>query len=136
MKYTNLKHLTISFALAITGLFIITGQAIAQQTTEEVLVLTAIDKSEARVPIGSSVETQTVNINRHVSFADLDLTSQSDVSELDTRIGEVAKESCEELSDLFPLDRSDMTEMNICMKRAIASVSEQKEMAIATANES
>jgi len=134
MKNTHPKHLTISLVLAFTGFFIAADLAVAQQLTEEIVVRAPIERSEARIPIGSSVITQTVNLNQNVSFADLDLTDNADVNKLETRIDAIAKESCQELSDMFPLDRSDMIEMNRCMKNAIASANEQKEMAIAAAN--
>ena len=88
------KHLTISLVLAFTGFFIAADLAVAQQLTEEIVVRAPIERSEARVPIGSSVTTQTVILNRHVSFADLDLTDNADVNKLETRIDTIAKESC------------------------------------------
>ena len=134
MKNIHPKHLTISLVLAFTGFFIAADLAVAQQLTEEIVVRAPIERSEARIPIGSSVNTQTVNLNRYVSFADLDLTDNADVNKLETRIDAIAKESCKELSDMFPLDRSDMMEMSRCLKNAIASANEQKEMAIAAVN--
>ena len=133
MKYTNPKHRTIPLVLAFTGFFIAADLAVAQDVTEEIIVRSPVERTEARIPIGSSVTTQTIELNRHVNFVDLDLTKYEDVKELDTRIIAIAKESCEKLSEMFPLDRSDLTEINSCMKKAIASASKQKERAIASA---
>jgi UrcA family protein len=133
MRNTNRKHLKFPLVLAFTGLFFAANLAVAQQVTEEIVVKSAVERTEARIPIGSSVTTQTVELNRSVGFDDLDLSKHEDVEKLDTRISEVAEESCQELSDMFPFDRSDRMEMNRCVEKAIASARRQKEMALALA---
>ena len=133
MKYIIPKYRTISVVLAFTGFFIAADLVVAQDVTEEIIVRSPIERNAERIPIGSSVTTETIELNRYVSFADLDLAKYEDVEKLDTRINAIAKESCQKLSEMFPLDRSDLTEINRCMKKAIASANRQKEMAIASA---
>jgi UrcA family protein len=132
MSNIKRKNLNISLVLAFAGLFVAADLAVAQQVTEEIVVRSPIERTQARIPIGSSVNTQTVELNQYVSFDDLDLTKNEDIEKLDTRISEIAKESCEKLSEMFPLDRSDLTAVNRCMKKAISYANEQKEKFIAT----
>ncbi len=131
MSNANRKHLNFPLILAFTGLFVAADLAVAQDVTEEIVVRSPIERNEARIPIGSSVTTQTVQLNRYVNIADLDFGNAEDVEILDTRISELAKESCEKLSEMFPLDRSDRTEVGRCMKKAIANANKQKEKFIA-----
>ena len=130
MSNTKRKNLNISLVLAFAGLFVAADLAVAQQVTEEIIVRAPIERAEARIPIGSSVNTKTIELNRYVSIADLDLTSNEDVEKFDARISAIAKESCEKLSEMFPLDRSDLTEVNRCMEKAIANANKQKEKLI------
>ena len=132
MKVTNLKHLTISLVLACTGLFVLADLSANENVTEEVLIQTPVDRTEFKDPIGSSVTTQVNELSQYVDISDLDLSKLSDVEVLDTRISEVAQESCKKLSEMYPLDPSDLMEMNTCVKKAIASAKEQKEKAIAS----
>ena len=131
MTTTNRKHRNFSLVLAFTGLFVAADLAIAQDVTEEIVVRSPIERTEARIPFGSSVTTQTVELNRYVSIVGLDLTDNEEVEKLDAQISEIAKESCEKLSEMFPLQRSDMTEVGRCMQKAIANANKQKERFIA-----
>ena len=131
MRNTNRKYLKFSLALAFTGLFIAADLAVAQDVQEEIVVRSPIERTEARIPIGSSVTTQTVELNRYVNIAGLDLTNEEDVEILDAQISELAKESCEKLSEMFPLDRSDRTEIGRCIEKTIAYANKQKKKIIA-----
>ena len=132
MKVTNLKRLTVSLVFACTGLFILADLNADENVTEEILIQSSVDRTEVKDPIGSSVTTQINELNQLIDISDLDLSKYADVEELDTRITEVAQESCEKLSKMYPLDPTDLMEMNTCVKRAIASAKEQKERAIAS----
>ena len=46
------------------------------------------------------------------------------------RIETVAKESCQTLAEMYPFDRTNLTEMYTCVKRAVASTSKQRGTAI------
>ena len=134
MKNTIPTHRTLSLALAVTGCFIGANMAVAQDVVEEIVVRAPIERIEVKRSVGSSSRTEIIELNRYISIADLDLTKHSDVNELDARIEAIAKESCQKLSDMFPLHRSDPAELNSCKKKAIASAKKQKEAAIAAAH--
>jgi len=134
MKNITATHRTLSLALALTGVFIVTNLAVAQNTTEEVIVRAPIERVNVKSVPGSVAKVEIIELNRYVSFADLDLSKPADVAMLDTRIAAVANESCQKLSDMFPLDRSDPNEMNRCVKKAIASAGNRKDRVIAAAH--
>ena len=131
MNNTGSIHRTLSLALAFTGGFIVSNIAVAQDITEEIIVRAPMERTEVRGSVGSLVKTEIIELNRYVSFTDLDLTKPADVAELDSRIADIAKDSCQKLSDMFPLDRSERAEMNLCVRKAIASATKRKENAIA-----
>ena len=134
MNKSTSTHRTLTLALALTGVFIASDVAFAQEPNEEVVVRAPIERAKVKSSVGSLVKTETIELNRHVSFADLDLKNPADVTVLDTRIADTAKESCQKLSDMFPLDRSDHSEMNRCVKKAIAGTVKNKERAIFAAH--
>lgn len=124
------------FALAATGLFIKTDPAIAQQTAEEVdeivVEVPMVRRQVERTTSGAKVEA--IELRRGVSYADLDLSKYADVTELKTRIETTAKESCVELSDMFPTDRWDRGEIRRCTNQAVDGTEEQVHAAIAAAS--
>lgn len=132
MKVTNLKHLTIPLVFACTGLFVVANLNADENVTEEILIQSSVDRTEIKDPIGSSVTTQINELNQTIDISDLDLSKYADVEALDTRIADVAQESCKKLSEMYPLNPTDLIEMNTCVKRAIASANKQKEKAIAS----
>jgi len=124
-------HRTLSLALAFAGVFIASNLAVAQVTTEEIVVRAPIERSVVKSSPGSVAKSEIIELNRYVSITDLDLTNVEDLAELDTRIVAVAKESCQNLSDMFPLERSDPLEMNRCVKKAVSGAEKRKQRAIA-----
>lgn len=132
MKNTFRTHCTMFFALVTTGLFI--GPAVAQQASEEmeeIIVRAPIGIHELGRSSAAGSKTRIIELKRRVSFADLDLSKHADINELDTRIEAAAKESCEKLSDMFPLNWEGPAERRRCAKNAIASAEKQKGLAIA-----
>jgi len=136
-------RLTFSFvspallALAATGLFIKTDPAIAQQVAEEMeeIVVEApiVRRQVGRSTIGAKIEV--IELRRRLSFADLDLSKNADVTELKTRIETTAKESCEKLDDMFPLaEPSGVQGIRSCTDKAVAGTVEQVQAAIAAAS--
>ncbi len=122
-------------ALAATGLVFKTGPAVAQQASEvmeEVVVegpITVRQVGRANI-IGARIEV--IELKRRVSYADLDLNKHADVIELETRVETIAKESCEKLSAMYPLDSA--TERRRCIKKAINSAEKQVQAAIVAAS--
>jgi len=120
-----------------------TGSANAQQASEEHTseVIEEIVEVEARDMYRQveregalGIEFETIKLNRPVSYADLDLSEQADVILLETRIETTAKESCEQLSDMFPLAPSSQLEIWRCTKRTVDRTEEDVQVAVAAAN--
>jgi UrcA family protein len=130
MNQFNTTYRTLSMALAFAGLFTATSLAVAQNVTEEIIVRAPAERVMDVSPVGSPVKIKDIEINRYVSITDLDLSNSEDVIELDVRIEAVAKESCQNLSDMFPLNPPNATQMSSCIKKAVASARKQKELAI------
>ena len=131
MMNTTTIRFTMSLAFALAGFFVTANLAIAQQLTEEIVVLAPIERPDIK---GPGAKTELIEINRVVSFADLDLRNKEDVAILDTRIANVAAESCQKLSDMFPLNRSNPAERVRCTNIAIAGANKQIELAISRMN--
>jgi UrcA family protein len=130
MNRTLSSYRTLSLSLALTGLFIATGPAAAQNTTEEVIVRAPIERNESGNQYPSQVKTVIIELNRVVSVSDLDLSNPADAKEFSMRINAIAKDSCQKLSNMFPLDHSDLMEIDLCIKKAVASANKQKQAAI------
>ncbi len=114
----------------------IDGTVSAQQLAgemEEVVVIEApiVRKWTERGRYGGKVEV--IELRRRVSYADLDLAKHADVTTLETRIEDTAKESCKTLSGMFPLDPMDKTELRSCTKKAVNGTKEQVKAAIKAA---
>ena len=119
----------LSLSLAFAGLFPISGLAVAQQADEEIIVRASEDRVVDVTPVGSQVTIKEIEVRLPVDTSDLDLSNSADVQELDTRIEAVAKESCQKLSDMSPLDRANALQMSDCIKKAVASAGKQREIA-------
>ena len=133
-------RLTFSFvstailALAATGLVFKTGPAVAQQANEvmeEIVVEAPISARQVGRSSTTGARIELIELKRRVSYADLDLSKHADVIELETRVETIAKESCEKLSAMYPLDSA--TEGRRCVKKAINSAEEQVQAAIVAA---
>jgi len=88
----------------------------ANEEMEEVAVITAPieHRYEGRTMRGPIL---VIELKRRVSYADLDLSELADVTTLVTRIEAIARESCEDLSNMIPF--GDRMESRRCMKRAV-----------------
>lgn len=139
MKNLVLKHFSIVLTLFTAVLLTVAGTAVAMQTVDEVeeIIVKApvqVQKHVTRNTTGATGNTEIIELTRPVSITDLDLSDQADVEILETRIAAMAEDSCEKLSAMFPLDRSDPAEFRRCTRLAIESALNQKERAIADAN--
>ena len=104
-------------------------QQVAGEMEEVVVVEAPIMRSwTERGRYGGKVEV--IELTRRVNYADLDLSKQADIATLETRIEATAKASCEALSDMFPLDPSDTTEILSCTKKAVNGTKKQVQAAI------
>ena len=84
-----------------------TDSAMAQSTepVEEVTVFApfVVTRTVERRP--KSIPVATINMSRGVNFHDLDLTSDTDVATLETRVRQAADDICRELGRRFPRGR-------------------------------
>jgi len=97
----------------VAGLAIVAGSAIAQPmevVTVEAARSTVVGQSRYGVPI------REVTIQSRVSYADLDLTSASGALQLENRIKETAKATCEQIKVAIPAEDSSQA---ACVKDAV-----------------
>ena len=98
------------------GLFVATGPTIAQPTIAqpataqppEVVTVTAprvVHQTVGRSNIGAPIEV--TSISREVKFADSDLSTESGTAAIKERIGDIARDMCEELDKMYPLEQRD-----------------------------
>ena len=106
--------LAIAFAAA-------SGAAVAQQSNQA--RQTMIQLSDAGIPI------ERVQVDRTVSYADLDLTTTSGESEFTRRVTQVAKEACEQVHSADPVDLSGMDDAS-CVTAATSGALKQAKAAI------
>lgn len=101
-----------------------------EKKMEEIVVLSA--PRTIKTVVGRSSSTgapiENIELRRQVSYADLDLAEEADVETLDKRIRETARESCKQLSNLYPTGEPDEFE---CIKLAIRGAKDQRDAAIA-----
>ena len=86
------------------------ASAQAPETTIEVIVVRApwhfVDrKVVGETPSGGEVEQ--ISLTRRVDVSDLDLRRHADVVELEKRVGDMARESCGWLAEMFPIEHPD-----------------------------
>lgn len=87
-----------------------------------------IGMSETGIPL------EEISLSRHVSYADLDLTSAQGLDELDKRIETTAKEACQQLKTLYPLEQWE-TDNAACVADAVHGAKEQLHAALVAAKE-
>lgn len=75
---------------------------------------------------------ESVTVDYHVRYSDLDLVKHADVLKLHERIETAARDACGELDKLFPFERS-TSQTRTCTRNAINGASEQIQHAIAMA---
>ena len=131
----------VAFLLAM-GLLFHTAPVLAQDYDEE-QTGAAIEEIAVEAPtIGRKVTargtsgytTEVVQLKRRVYYADLDLTKDSDILELEKRIEMTAREACEALEEMFPRGQKDAGDVYRCTKQAIENTEEDFENIVAAAN--
>ena len=128
--------------LVATGLLTWTGAAAAQETgekkasgaIEEVVVEAPVVTRKVAATSPTGYATEMIQLRRQVTFADLDLTDESDVNVLEERIETTAKEACQALDDMLDRDKQDQTDVFRCTKQAIKDAKKEFEAAVAAAN--
>ena len=113
------------------------------QAEDESQAGTVIDEVVVRAPMSRETVTrralgsgkEIIEIRRSVSFADLDLSNPEDVLELEQRIEMLARQSCEELEEMFPLEQDDDAgNVRRCTREAIKGTEDELRNVVAAAN--
>lgn len=129
-------------SLLAMGLLLL-AQPVLSQEDEEEHSTAAIEEVRVEAPVvtrkvtargPSGYTTEVIQLRRHVSYADLDLTNEKDVEEFEKRIEMTAKEACKALKELFPKGQKDAGDVYRCTKYAIANSEKELESLVATAN--
>ena len=116
--------LAIAFAAASTA-------AVAQQSNQAPDVKIEAGKvRQTEVQLSSGLTPiERVQVDRTVSYADLDLATTSGETELVRRVTEAAKEACEQVHSADPVDLSDMDDAS-CVRAAADGALKQAKAAI------
>ena len=137
------RVLSVSSALLVaTGLLTWTGAAAAQETgekevsgaIEEVVVEAPVVSRKVAATSPTGYTTEMIQLRRQVTFADLDLTDESDVKVLEERIETTAREACQALDDMLDRDKQDQTDVFRCTKQAVKGAKKEFEAVVAAAN--
>lgn len=56
---------------------------------------------------GTGAPIEVISLTRRVDYSDLDLTRHADVQQLEQRVNEIAREACDQLSQLYPIAARD-----------------------------
>lgn len=86
-------------------------------------------RQEGRTTRGFSIEI--IELKRRVSYADLDLSRQADVTVFESRVETAAKRSCEELALRHSIELMDRSAITRCTKEAVVRSVKQVQSAIA-----
>ena len=113
-------------ALAACGALLLGAPAFAS-STDEVLVQSSRPEGPYHRPFTPD---QVLSITRHVSYADLDLTSHAGALELESRIDSTAQSICQKLDRL---DRPSPSAEGACVRDAVRDAMMQAHVAIAAA---
>ena len=113
------------------------GMAVAQESVaglEEVMVIEAplARRQDGWTTGGLPVEI--IEVKRRVSYADLDLSKEADVTAFKTRIQTAAQISCEELAASYPVSFTGRWAIAHCTDEALHRSEKQIQNAIAAAH--
>jgi UrcA family protein len=113
------------------------GTLCAQQSEQRLEEITVVAprlvtrESVGRTASGGKVEL--ILLTRHVSYADLNLAMHADVLQLEQRVNDVAKDSCEQLAKMYPLSDPNTPD---CVREAVANAKAQMDAAVSAATSS
>jgi len=130
----TISMLRFGFPLAI-ALATASAAAVAQQADQTQNVKNeAGDVQETMVGVSytTGAPIERLQVDRPVSYANLDLTTPSGAAELKRRVIETARAACEQLDSADPIDLSDTDDFS-CVKTATNGALKQANAAIAAA---
>jgi UrcA family protein len=111
-----------------------TGEKKAGEAIEEVIVEAPVVRRKVAATSPTGYTTEMIQLRRQVTFADLDLTDETDVKMLQERIETTAKEACQALDDMLDREKQDPTDVFRCTKQAIKDAEKELEAVVAAAN--
>lgn len=138
----RLRILTASVQLALVApVFALTGIAAAQNSSRQqdndsqlsqITVEAKHDVQKKQVGMSyTGIPIEEVSLSRHVGFSDLDLKTPAGKEALDKRIKAVAKEACEQIQKLYPLEQWD-TDTRTCIANAVKDAMAQEQRLFAS----
>ncbi|MDA8349503.1 MAG: UrcA family protein [Pseudomonadota bacterium] len=106
------------------------GTAHAQVSPRNLAVEVSLRTRVLTGKTGSEAPVDQVTLTHRVSYADLDLTTLSDQSELRRRVAETARFACEQLERLYPRQSESVAR---CTRQAVEDTSAEIDAAIEAA---
>lgn len=107
-----------------------TASALADELPTITIGAGVMTKSVVGRSASTGAPIEQVTVSHRVSYADLDLATQTGAAALEQRVKETAVAACKQLDRLYPLEAKNERE---CTSAAIAQASPQVENAIAAA---
>jgi UrcA family protein len=116
MSIKNSATVGMASLVALAGLAAVGGAVAAEQAgaVQEVTVEAARTTTTSAGRTGSGVPIEITQLKYAVNYADLDLSTQTGIGKLETRVGAAAAAGCKELEKLLPMGKPDPS----CAKKA------------------
>ncbi len=133
----SMQLVPLAFAFALTGTAAAQNSNSQQHNDNQIPQITVRASHEVqRKQVGMSytgIPVEEVSLSRHVGFRDLDLTTAAGKDELDKRIKAVAKEACNQIQKLYPLEQWD-TDTRTCIADAVKGAMAQEQTILASSS--
>jgi UrcA family protein len=133
----SVQLVLLAFAFALTGTAAAQNSNSQQHNDNQIPQITVQASHEVqRKQVGMSytgIPVEEVSLSRHVGFRDLDLTTAAGKDELDKRIKAVAKEACNQIQKLYPLEQWD-TDTRTCIADAVKGAMAQEQTILASSS--
>jgi UrcA family protein len=104
----------------------------ARQLPEVIVEAGPVNRAVVGRSRTTNAPVESVTVDYHVRYSDLDLVKHSDVMMLHQRVEMAARQACEDLDKLYPLERS-RNQTRTCTDEAVRSANQQIEQAITSA---
>lgn len=115
------------FALSTLGVEVAGTLIAAEQLPEITIEGSTMTKEVVGRSTSTGAPIESVTLTRHVNYSDLDLSAHTGAHELENRVNETAKATCDELDKLFPFSGSQSFS---CVKKAVEGAMVQAHNAI------
>jgi UrcA family protein len=137
LEAASMQLVLLAFAFALTGTAAAQNSNSQQPNDDQIPQITVQASHEVqRKQVGMSytgIPVEAVSLSRHVGFRDLDLTTAAGKDELDKRIKAVAKEACDQIQKLYPLEQWN-TDTRTCIADAVKGAMAQEQTILASSS--